>query len=225
MNPSKVIDALRRKFGCETDRALATMLGVTPQTLINWQRTKNWTERSVAGAIYKAHIAATKHAHLFSIRPIVEYYPIDHTESRDGAVWELFHVGNGGRKYESELRESLLQKNGIYVFYDSQGKALYVGQAKDQSLWVEMRNTFNRDRDTQKIRLVDHPQQRNARFMTAWNSPKNIKWSKLPLSDLSYYFSAYEVDRDLIDNVEALLIRAFSNDLLNSHVEKFQSAP
>ncbi len=39
--------------------------------------------------------------------------------------------------------------------------------------------------------------------------------SKVKIRDLSEYFSAYEVDRNQIDDVEALLIRVFSNSMIN----------
>ena len=38
---------------------------------------------------------------------------------------------------------------------------------------------------------------------------------------MACYFSAYEVELGMIAAVEALLIRAFANDLLNARMETF----
>ena len=46
----------------------------------------------------------------------------------------------------------------------------------------------------------------------------------MPLSALAAYFSAYEVPVALIDDMEAFLIRAFPNDLLNKKMEMFAKA-
>jgi hypothetical protein len=43
----------------------------------------------------------------------------------------------------------------------------------------------------------------------------------LKLYDLAAYFSAYEVLPEMVDDLEALLIRAFPNDMLNYKMEKF----
>jgi len=44
---------------------------------------------------------------------------------------------------------------------------------------------------------------------------RNIKSTLVRIYDLSWYFSAYEVEKDQIDDVEALLIRVCTNSLIN----------
>jgi hypothetical protein len=43
----------------------------------------------------------------------------------------------------------------------------------------------------------------------------------VPLHELAIYFSAYQVDDEMVDKLEALLVRSFANDLLNVRMEKF----
>lgn len=97
---------------------------------------------------------------------------------------------------------------------------MYVGKAKEQNLWDEMKSAFNRDRQTQKIRVVSHPYTGTG-FRPAYEAPRKIEWHHMQLADLAMYFSAYEVDGGMINNVEALLVRAFANGLLNARVETF----
>ena len=44
----------------------------------------------------------------------------------------------------------------------------------------------------------------------------------MPLHDLATYFSAYEVADVMIDDLEALMVRSFANDLLNIRMERFR---
>jgi len=44
----------------------------------------------------------------------------------------------------------------------------------------------------------------------------------LPTQDVTEaYFSAYDVALDMINNIEALLVRVYANGLLNARMEKF----
>lgn len=44
---------------------------------------------------------------------------------------------------------------------------------------------------------------------------------QVPLWDLAAYFNAYEVADEMIEDVEALLLRSFANNLLNKRMEQF----
>ena len=107
-----------------------------------------------------------------------------------------------------------------YIFYDSQGRALYVGRTEKQHLWGEMRNAFNRSREIQKIRTVNHPT-RNQPFRTSEEKARQIVERQVKLYDLAHYFSAYEVAESMIPELEAMLVRGFANDLLNQRMERF----
>jgi hypothetical protein len=121
------------------------------------------------------------------------------------------------------LKDSLDGSHGIYIFYDSRGQALYVGKARQQSLWKEMNLAFNRSREVQQIKLVAHPD-RNQEFRPGHEKLRRPHDRQLELADLSYYFSAYQIDDGMIDDLEALLVRGFANDLLNVRMEKFANS-
>ncbi len=45
---------------------------------------------------------------------------------------------------------------------------------------------------------------------------------KVPLHDIAHFFSAFSIEKDLIDNEEALLIRMFANVLTNVQMENIE---
>jgi len=158
------------------------------------------------------------------ICPIVEYFPVYCEDSRGGANQEVFRVWDDDgavHPYFQGLKSELQKSCGLYIFYDSRGHALYVGQTAKNNLWAEMKNAYNRDRDVQRIRLVDHPLGRKRDFNPYTEERRKISERSVPLYELANYFSAYAVAAELIDDLEALLIRAFANNLLNVHMEKF----
>jgi hypothetical protein len=153
------------------------------------------------------------------IVPIVEFFEIRYGDSQHGARYEIISADAG--KYANGVKRALREANGIYLFYDSRGRALYAGKAQNQPLWDEMNAAYNRDRgDLQKIRLVAHPAEREyTPYEEKVRQPEPVK---VDLSYLAYYFSAYRVEpNSMIGMFEALIVRAFANDLLNKKMEKF----
>ncbi len=132
-------------------------------------------------------------------------------------------AGKHDKPQHKGLREALDAAHGVYIFYDTRGKALYAGKAKRQSLWQEMTNVFNRNRETQTIFRVKHPERRK-KFVPAHDLLRRPVPTKLQLNRLAAYFSAYMIAPELIDDLEALIIRAFANDLLNTRMERFSGA-
>ncbi|WP_018232529.1 GIY-YIG nuclease family protein [Thioalkalivibrio thiocyanodenitrificans] len=221
MKADALISELKRKFSISTDRELASRLGMTAIQIGNWKRRKKaLTPRQVANAIEKASHAAVTKAHRSMIRPIVEFFPLDATESRAGVKYELFPTTVDGKPSYQQLRNALADANGIYIFYDTRGRAIYAGKAKQQSLWREMKSAFNRARDTQTVYRVRHPTS-GRKFVAAHEKPRQPLRTQLKLNDLAAYVSAYEVDPGMINDLEALLVRGFANDLLNARMERF----
>jgi hypothetical protein len=216
----KLIVALKKKFAVGTNRALAGRLGMTELALANWRRGKSLTVRQIANAIDKSSKKAIENSQGAMIRPIVEYFPLDAVESRGGVRYELFPAGKDDNPLHVQLRETLRDVKGIYVFYDSRGRAIYAGKAKRQSLWGELKSVFNRDRSTQTVYRIKHPSRRQS-FVPGYEKRRQPKRTPLRLSDLAAYVTAYEVDIAVIDNLEALLVRGFANDLLNVRMERF----
>ncbi|NOI46150.1 hypothetical protein [Vibrio alginolyticus] len=221
MNSKELIDELRVKYNFPNNKHLSEKLGLSYATVQKWSNEpRNLTVKQVVSVIEKVSQQSVFDAHSYSIKPIVEYYPIEVAESKQGTHWELFNSDVSGNKRQENIKDYLRGCCGVYIFYDSRGEALYIGKAKEQSLWDEMKNAFNRDRQTQKIKLVSHPYTGTG-FKPAFESPRKIEKTNLQLADMASYFSAYEVEDDMINNVEALLVRVFANSILNIKMEKF----
>jgi hypothetical protein len=163
-----------------------------------------------------------KSKNIVAIRPIVEFFDLEPEDSSRGKRVELFSSAIAkDHPYLKGLKETLKRANGIYIFYDSRGRALYAGKARDRFLWSELKSAFNRDRhDHQKIKRVEHPYRRVS-FLSASEKLRRIRPVQVPLHELASYVSIYEVIPGFIDDLEALIVRAFANDLVNARMEKF----
>lgn len=221
MKANELLTILARKLKTGSQRELANVLGVSVQTLVNWRRSnKHLSPLQVASALAKSRSAAVLSSQRKTIRPIVEFYEINRCESARGEGWKIMDGGNKDTLYAHGIRASLEQSNGIYIFYDSQGKSLYVGKARLQTLWKEMNLAFNRERAVQKISLVGHPD-RNQEFKPGYEKLRQPRPVQLELCDMAAYFSAYSVDAGMIEELEALMVRGFANNLLNKKMETF----
>jgi hypothetical protein len=224
MKGSVVIFALKKKFKVSTDKELAERLGITNQAIRNWKIRRSVTVLQLAGMVHSANRAGTRSAQANAIRPLVEFFPIDKRLSKQKANYELF--GSGGddgrtHPYRAGLRRELEGHHGVYIFFDSRGQAIYTGKARLQNLWKEMKLAFNRERgEVQRIKRVKHPT-RKVPYRTSDEKARQIKDRVVPLHDLAAYFSAYEVADSMINEVEAMLVRSFANDLLNMRMERF----
>lgn len=221
MKATDLIEALAKKLQTNSQGELASVLGISVGTLDNWKnRDEDLSPLQVASALAKSRSAAVNRAQLETIQPIVEFYRIDKCLTKREASWQVFNTGRDTILYAQGLRAELEDSYGIYIFYDSRGRALYVGKAREQSLWKEINLAFNRKRDVQKIALVHHPE-RNQEFKPGYEKLRQPKDTLMELSDLAFYFSAYHVDDGMINDLEALMVRGFANDLLNVRMETF----
>ena len=84
-----------------------------------------------------------------------------------------------------------------------------------------MNLAFNRDRKSQLVWRVSHPDIGQG-FEPAYQKQRPIRKCKVYLCDIAFYFSAYKVDVSLINNVEAIMIRVFANELTNVRIETFK---
>jgi hypothetical protein len=223
MRAASLFRELKRKLRVATNRDLQKKLGMSHMALLNWRDRGALTPRQIANAIYKARYAAIADAQIKTIQPIVEYFPLKAKESKQGIRYELFDTSASAGASYIALRRALENANGIYVFYDSRGRALYAGKAKQLSLWTEMKNAFNRHREMQKVYRVKHPV-RMKEFRPAYEKNRQPRRRDLPLSNLAAYVSAFQVDEGMINDLEALLVRGFANDLLNARMERFAHA-
>lgn len=211
----------RRETKSVSDSVLANELGVSVAGLVLW-RDKELTARQVVNIMEK--FAKTTEARLIdaTIKPVVEFLQIDYVESKQGARWEMFSsVDVEGKRhpYFAGLRERLEGSHGIYIFHDSRGRAIYAGKAQRLSLWAEMNNAFNRDRgEVQNIKRVSHPSKK-VEYRGLEEKKRQIGKQSVALHEIASYASAYQVPDRLIGKFEALIVRAFANDLLNVRME------
>jgi len=218
MKGAAVVTALKKKLKAKNDSALSKALGVTGATIHFWNKAKKITPSRIARLIHKARLTAAESFRKDALRPVVEFFPIEASPSNN-----VFNVkdGNKDHPYRKGLKAELDETNGVYVFFDSRGQAIYVGKAKKQDLWREMNLAFKRERGAlQKIKRVKHPN-RHKPYRTSSEKARQIGDYAVPLSDLARYFSAYSVTETMIDDLEAVLVRSFANDLLNKRMERF----
>jgi len=216
----EAITSLRGKFDVGTNGRFSRELGISTGTVNNWLK-YGITGRKLSDGLLKARQRAVKSAHECAILPVVEYFQLSaHRRSVNGTA-ELFPTrGPATTRALQGLKNALEESHGIYIFYDSRGRGLYVGKAQRQSLWKEMNLAFNRDRDTtQRVYRVQHPER--GEFKTSDEYARQVRLTRRHLSHLATYFSAYKVDDALINELEALLVRSFANDLLNIKMERF----
>lgn len=212
------IESLYDKFEVSATNQLAKALGISVGTIGNWT-VHGVTGRKLADGFIKAQHRAVLSAHASAITPIVEYYPLNADRRRRDGHAKLFPSGRNASKIHQGLKDELDNSHGIYIFYDSRGRALYVGKAQRLTLWTEMNNAFNRTRETQKVYRVPHPT--TGVFRSSAEKTRQVKLTALHLSHMAEYFSAYSVSDGLINELEALLVRSFANDALNIKMEQF----
>lgn len=227
MRGSDFVEGIRSQMERElgkkpTDRAVAARLGMSVQGLSNWERRDEISAKQMAGLLLKVEAATASRTQSGALRPIVEFFELDATRIRTGENYCIFQpkVDGVDHPYLSGLKAELETRHGIYIFHDSRGRALYAGKARSQSLWKEINLVFNRDRQLQNIRRVNHPERRQD-FRTSDELRRQIRTVNVRLHELATYVSAYEVADGMIGDLESLLIRAFANDLLNKRMENF----
>jgi hypothetical protein len=205
-----------------TDRAVAEHLGISVAGLAIWRARESVTPRQTVSLLGSVARASQRRTQSEAIRPVVEFFQIQRATVRNGDNFRIFDPGDGDDEhpYLSGLKHELETRQGVYVFYDSRGRALYVGKTKAQSLWKEINLAYNRDRDPrlQSILRVQHPERRQD-FRTSDEMRRQIRSINVRLHELANYVSAYEVIPEMIGDIESLLIRAFPNDLLNKKIE------
>lgn len=226
MKGSDILDDIKKRHNIKNDASLAKHLGLSSGRMSQLRSANELTSKQVLTLLAKAESAARKAESAAmkaimenSILPIIEYYPIKRAPSKQDAKWDVLPTGaNHGRN--SEIRRVLEAATGIYVLYDSQGVALYVGKTEKQNIWKEMKDAFNRERSNHQAYFVQHPSKGND-FEPAHEKLRQPVKKIVYLCDTAHYFSAYKISKPLVSKIEALLVRAFCNSLSNKKMEKF----
>lgn len=219
MKGKGLFEVLKKRFSVKTGNQLNTLLDNKNTSQYSKQ---DLTPVNIAGFIE----GARKNARETAVRTVVEFFPIAQCKSSHDKNFELFNVGSkkdASHPYLTGLRNELEQTKGVYVFFDGQGRILYVGCTKRQNFWTEMNISFNRVRDKQEIFRVPHPKSRQT-YKGSDKMSRPIKSENInyKLHELAFYFSAYEVHEDMIGVIEALLIRVSANHSFNKKMENIQ---
>lgn len=234
MKGKELLDTLKRYFaeqkgtGTISDSALANEIGQTQANITQWKlREQDITPRQIVNLLKSYRDAVETRLAETCISPVVEFFPITPVPSKRGTKYEVFSPLSGDKSdhpYRSGIRQALCDTQGIYLFYDSRGRALYAGQTNKQSLWNEINGAFNRERgrDLQSIKIVSHPDTKK-KYERYDERTRQISERGFLLREVARYFSAYEVHSLMISNLESLIIRSFANDLLNKKMENFAS--
>ena len=218
MNTKTLVKSLKLALGVEKNRQLANVLGYNATRITQFiGQPEQVTGETVGSLVLKVQEQAKKSALRNAIKPIVEYCPIDDFAT-PGEQWRVFETGDGAYKYHQGLRAELEQAIGLYIFYDAQGQALYVGKTKKANLWERMHHSFN-NKEVSAIKLTNHPELYDKTFVPAYRKRRPMKTKHFMLHEMAHYFAAYKVEEELIDVAEGLLIAALFNNLGNSRLE------
>ena len=228
MKGSELIAALREKFGVKNNANLAKYLGVSGMHPKNLEEQKkdlgpkqitNLVDKAMTKAQAEGARQKQEEIHKNFIKSIVEYFPIEKVESKHGKNYEISPPESYKKKWVTLRKDLQESKSGIYIFYDSSGRAIYVGKTAGTtiSLWARMKLSFNHDQQkSRKLYCIDHGPK--AKTQAQKLGPKPVQ-----LHELAKYFSAYKIDPYMIHNTEALLIRSFADNLMNKKMETFKS--
>ena len=189
-----LVDLLKEEFGIQTDKGLSESLGMS---FANW---RNVADSIVSSLIVKRAIKAAMRYRLRSVlQPLIEYHPFvfEHGKNVDSFANRLADKG---------IVASLGKAYGIYAFFDSAGKIIYLGKAEKQHLFPEMEQQYRCK--TVPFRVIENG-------LSKWKYPV-IKY-------IAEYVSAYSVQPELISNVEALITRTIINNSTNLRAERFRS--
>lgn len=149
MDPRKLVSKLKEKFNCTKDSDLCRELGMKQATLAQWKNRDSLSELQIANAMIGLRGASANavrngiaDALSSAISALVEYAPIAPL-NKAGAKGVQIKTRDGYGHLN--LRATLEGQHGIYIFYSSLGRPIYVGKAKDTELWGEANSAFGRD--------------------------------------------------------------------------------
>lgn len=204
----ELLEELENKLGLKGDKELSELLtSNSPQkgkTSSTSSMFNNWKTGASVGknAVEKFIDTAAKAFILGSYKVIAELEPIRVSkESLEKKQKEMDFYDT-----KTNMKSLLESEKGIYIFYDSMGKAIYAGKTERNSLWLEMKNAYNRSRSTQ--------------WKYKRTSGTKIYNQPYYLHEVAAYTSVYSVKNYAIGFIEALLIHSFPNDLTNVRIEK-----
>jgi len=209
MKKIEVLESVAKKLGYENIARMQGAFGINLHARAQESAKPLWF-----GTIAKRIAMSARKS---AIRTIVEFYPIDAKHAAAKKLLDADQRSGPANKYHHGLRKELENaKSGVYVFFDSMGKAVYIGKTVDQNLWRRMHQSFKLKKVSQLYR-VRHPKI-NVAYKSNEEKQRKLKPHQVKVYEVARYFSAYNVHRDLVGAVEALLIRAAANNIQNTQM-------
>ena len=212
-----VREILEKLQAHKTTPEFAKILGVKSHDVYHWlagQVKKSSTIEKIIECI----LNTTKRQTISdSYNIIAELKPLKARLTKQGGSYDMV-IGKNENESRSVEKDLKAEYGGLYIFYDSLGKAIYAGKTEikkkngkvcKNSLWDEMRSAFNRERKSSQIIFRSNNSKTNARITKQYYY----------LYETACYVSAYKVDELAIRDFEALIIRSFPNDLTNVRME------
>jgi hypothetical protein len=212
MKGNILVEILGKELKTSKKTAIARALNVSPTLISNLANQKRELSARQVGNIIRRIVNYTTNTLIDNaVETIVEYFPVEPHKNR--TRWHPLNKSS-----HPELAELLEKSVGIYVYYNSEGKVIYLGKA-ERSLMSEMIQTYNRSfKDNYVIFAVRHPRDR---FKPKPDGTmRSLRKQEVILADTASFFSCYKVDSGLILSLEALLIRIAANNLINVRMEK-----
>ena len=192
-----VVRILRDEFDCNNNNQLAEALDENAAQIWAWEN-GSLTQTKLKNILRKLRTISVKN----SIRALAEFRELNHDHDHK--------IDNLRRRMDDEKLVNILHETkGIFSFYDSDGKIIYVGKTEKKTLMNEMTQAYNLARPNYRRKLAD----KNGKFTVR----------KLSINDTAQFFSAYEVDGAVIGNIEALITRMIPNNIVNKKTEKFKT--
>jgi phage-related protein len=193
----QLVEMLLEELECENKNQLANKLNVSAPKIQSWESAKTLSKTVIKNVIDAVRSQAVKSA----IDPIVEFHKLNHYHGNQ--------IDNLRKKIDDpEICERLKNSRGIYSFYDSNGKIVYVGKTEKNNLLSEMEQAFKLKRPNYQRKLA--------------NKDGKFSVHRLGINDTAEFLSAYEVHQSVIGNVEAFLTRMVPNDVVNKKTESFR---
>jgi len=196
-NPLQAIDALLlQKYHLERQYQRAAFLDVNPANYANWLNNNTYGQTATRNMILKFSEKIERKSSEKLIIPIYEFKRIK--PRKNGRS----HVLHDEPEIQERFRTALQGKKGLYSFYDSSGKLLYIGKS-----------------ETDLFREIS---QQLGRQHSIWL--ENFREGKIHHYESAYYLSAYEIKNPaFIDDLETLAIRISYNDGTNIDPGSFSS--
>ena len=189
-----LVDALIDEFECNNPSQLAKMLDVNADQISKW-RAKDLTPTTARNIVKRLDARFVRN----SFQSICEFRRL--APLKEGKPNTIRN------RIQSEHLSAELEKfQGIYTFYDSSGRLIYVGKTEKNTLLKEMGQQFTKRKV--RIRKTDN----NGHFRHQWVS----------LCEFVEYCSAYSVHSAVIADFEALIARIAPNDIANDQIPKYK---